>query len=63
MIKIAIVGNIGSGKSYISRLFSCPVFNADKEVARIYKTEKDCFYKLKKNYPITFQDFQFRKMN
>ncbi len=61
MIKIAIVGNIGSGKSYISRLFSCPVFNADKEVARIYKTEKDCFYKLKKKLPNYFSRFPIQK--
>ena len=31
MIKIAIVGKIGSGKSHIANLFGFPVFNADKE--------------------------------
>ena len=37
MIKIAVVGDIGSGKSYIAKLFGYPVFNADQEVASIYK--------------------------
>ena len=32
MIKIAIVGEIGSGKTFISKLFGYPVFNADNEV-------------------------------
>ena len=29
MIRIALVGDIGSGKSYIAKLFNYPVFNAD----------------------------------
>ena len=48
MIKIAIVGNIGSGKSHIAKLFNYPVFNADLEVAKIYKTSRQCFKNLKK---------------
>ena len=48
MLKIAILGDIGSGKSYISKQFGYPVFNADDEVAKIYKKNKNCFYKLKK---------------
>ena len=48
MIKIGILGKIGSGKSYISKMFGCPVFNADEEVIKIYKTDKKCFNKLKK---------------
>ena len=48
MIKIGILGNIGSGKSFISKQFGYPVFNADKEVNKIYKSDKKCFYKLKK---------------
>ena len=40
MIKIGILGKIGSGKSYISKMFGCPVFNADEEVIKIYKTEE-----------------------
>ena len=49
MIKIALVGDICSGKTYISKLFKEPVFNADYEVAKIYKENKKCFKKLKKN--------------
>ena len=51
MIRIGIVGNIGSGKSYISKLFGYPVFCADKEVAKLYKANKKCFKKLKKKLP------------
>ena len=43
MIKIAVVGDIGSGKSHIAKLFGYPVFNADQEVASIYKKNKNCF--------------------
>ena len=35
MIRIAVVGDIGSGKSYIANHFGYPVFNADFEVAKI----------------------------
>ena len=48
MKRIAVVGDIGSGKSYIAKLFNCPVFNADLEVAKIYKTSKSSFKVLKK---------------
>ena len=37
MIRIGIVGEIGSGKSYVARLFGYPVFNADNEVIKLYK--------------------------
>ena len=40
MIKIAVVGDIGSGKSHIAKLFGYPVFNADQEVVNIYKKIK-----------------------
>ena len=61
MIKIAVVGDIGSGKSHIAKLFGYPVFNADQEVASIYKKNKNCFRKLKKNYLNIFQYFQQTK--
>ena len=35
MIKIAILGDIGAGKTFVSKLFGFPVFNADKEVKKI----------------------------
>ena len=61
MIRIAIVGDIGSGKSYIANLFGYPVFNADLEVAKIYKTNKNCFKRLKKDLPKYFSVFPTNK--
>ena len=46
MIKIGIVGDIGSGKSYVAKQFGFPVFNADNEVKKIYKKNRKCFKKL-----------------
>ena len=40
MIRIGITGDIGSGKSHIAKLFNYPIFNADLEVVKIYKTNK-----------------------
>ena len=45
MIKIGILGDIGSGKSFVAKQFGYPVFNADKEVGKIYKNNIYCFYK------------------
>jgi dephospho-CoA kinase len=62
MIRIAVVGDIGSGKSYIANLFGYPVFNADLEVAKIYKTNKSCFKRFKKNLPKYFSVFPANKI-
>ena len=62
MIKIAVVGDIGSGKSHIANLFGYPVFNADQEVASIYKKNKNCFKRLKKNIPKYFSVFPASKI-
>ena len=48
MIRIALVGSIGSGKTFISKLFLHPVFNADLEVEKIYKKNRKVFFELKK---------------
>ena len=48
MIKIGILGEIGAGKSYVATNFGYPVFNADHQVAELYKKNKNIFYKLKK---------------
>ncbi len=61
MIKIGILGDIGSGKSYVANSFGYPVFNADKEVGRLYKTDKKIFYRLKKILPNSFQKFPIEK--
>ena len=63
MIKIALVGDICSGKTYISKLFKEPVFNADYEVAKIYKKNKKCFKKLKKKFPKFIDHFPIEKKN
>ena len=57
MIRIGILGEIGSGKSYVAKKFGFPVFNADVEVKKIYKKNRKCFKKLKKalpNYRLSF---------
>ena len=51
MIRIGILGDIGSGKSYVSNNFGYPVFNADYEVSKLYKKNKKIFVKLKKKLP------------
>ena len=37
MIRIGILGDIGSGKSFVANNFGYPVFSADKEVNYLYK--------------------------
>ena len=43
MIKIGILGDIGSGKSYVAKKFGFPVFDADVEIIKIYKKNRTCF--------------------
>ena len=47
MIRIGIVGDIGSGKSYVAKQFGYPVFNADVEVVKLYRKSRKCYKKLK----------------
>ena len=61
MIRIGILGGIGSGKSYIANSFNYPVFNADKEVSKIYKNDKKIFNKLKKILPKYICSFPINK--
>ena len=51
MIRVAILGDIGSGKTFVSKQFGYPIFNADEEVKKIYKKDKSCFLKIKKALP------------
>ncbi len=51
MIRVAILGDIGSGKTFVSKQFGYPIFNADEEVSKIYKKDKSCFLKIKKALP------------
>ena len=61
MIKIGILGNIGSGKSFVAKSFGYPVFNADDEVSKIYKKEKKIFLKLRKVLPKYIHSFPISK--
>ena len=61
MIKIGILGDIGSGKSFVAKQFGYPIFNADREVAKIYKTEKSCYLKLKKKLPKYINSYPIKK--
>jgi len=61
MKRIGILGDIGSGKTYIAKCFGFPVFNADLQVANIYKQNKKVFQKLKKELPNYFDSFPVKK--
>ena len=61
MIKIGILGDIGSGKTFISNSFGYPVFSADREIIKIYKNSKNCFLKLNKKFPDNISKFPINK--
>ena len=62
MIRIGILGDIGSGKSYVARSFGYPVFDADHEVSRLYDQNKSVYKKLKKLLPDYIYNFPIDKM-
>ena len=62
MIKISLVGDIGSGKTHVSKLFKAPCFFADAEVKRLYKSNIQCFNKLKKKFPQFIKTFPIKKI-
>ena len=61
MIRVAILGDIGSGKSFVAKNFGYPVFNADVEVAKLYKSSKKVFKKLRRSLPDYFSTFPTKK--
>ncbi|MBO6491265.1 MAG: dephospho-CoA kinase [Pelagibacteraceae bacterium] len=61
MIRLAVVGDIGSGKSYVAKQFGYPVFNADAEVAKLYRKSRKCHSKLKKTLPNYITSFPVKK--
>ena len=61
MIRIGILGDIGSGKSYVAKNFGYPVFNADIEVGKLYKKDRKIFIKLKKILPQYINSFPIDK--
>ena len=63
MIRIGILGDIGSGKSYVARNFGYPVFNEDIQDGRLYKKNKKIYNKLKKTLPTYFNSFPIKKDN
>ena len=62
MIRLGVIGGIGSGKSFISKLFNAPVFNADKEVDILYKSSFECYRKLSKKLPKFVESFPISKI-
>ena len=61
MIRIGILGDIGSGKSFIANSFGYPVFNADQEVSKLYEKNKKIFIKLKRRIPKHITKFPIDK--
>ena len=61
MIRIALVGDIGSGKSYFSKLFKFPIFNADLEVTKIYEKDKNFNKLIRKKFPQQTFSFPLKK--
>jgi dephospho-CoA kinase len=61
MIRIGILGDIGSGKSYVAKKFGYPVFNADEEVGELYKKDKKILKKFKKVLPRYFDSLPINK--
>lgn len=61
MIRIGIVGDIGSGKTFVANNFGYPVFNADHEVSKLYKKDRKIYLKLKKKLPKYINTFPIDK--
>ncbi len=61
MIRIGILGDIGSGKSFVAQKFGFPVFDADYEVSKLYKKNKKIFFKLNKVLPSYISSFPIEK--
>ena len=61
MIRIGILGDIGSGKSFVAKQFGYPVFNADEEVGNLYKKNKKIYSKLSKALPKYITSFPISK--
>ena len=63
MVKvIGILGDIGSGKSFVAKQFGYPVFNADNEVNKIYKKNKSCYKKLRNKLPKYIKSYPINKV-
>ena len=63
MIRIGILGDIGSGKSFVAKSFGYPVFNADDEVGKLYKKNRRIFIKLNRALPKHITQFPIKKQD
>ena len=61
MIRVAVIGGIGSGKSHVAKKFGFPVFNADVAVAKLYRKNRKCYNKLNKALPKYINSFPIIK--
>ena len=61
MKRIGILGDIGAGKSYVAKSFGFPVFDADKEVGKLYRNNKKIFKRLKRVLPKHIFSFPVNK--
>ena len=61
MIRIGILGDIGSGKSFVAKSFGYPVFNADNEVGKLYTKNRKIFTELNKSLPNHITQFPVKK--
>ena len=62
MKRIGILGDIGSGKSYVAKNFGYPVFNADYEVSKLYQKNRKIYKKLKNILPEYIYKFPIDKI-
>ena len=56
-----MLGDIGSGKSFVAKQFGCPVFSADYEVNKIYDKDKISSKKIKAALPQFIKSFPIDK--
>jgi dephospho-CoA kinase len=57
MVRVGILGSVGSGKSYVANIFrelGFNIFSADNEVANIYKNNKIVNKKISKFFKLKF---------
>ena len=62
MIRIGILGDIGSGKSFVAQNFGYPVFDADYEVSKLYQNNRKIYQKFKKKIPKYIYEFPIDKL-
>ena len=61
MIRIAVLGDIGSGKSFFAKQLNIPLFDADNTVSNLYRNSKILYLKLKKIFPKYISNFPVKK--